>query len=125
VRPRQLNSRADRPGAGALITVDGIATHLRCSPGPDSAIIYNALAFTSPALDPAVEHTVTVSIDPDSTPTEGQHALDLDRFVIVRPDPQDSQLTQISGKRSSRRSRRRPRRPAPAPLPSRPLRPRL
>ena len=84
---RQRPGSADGSGAGALISVDGAATHLRCSPGPDSTIVYNALAYTSPPLDPTVEHVVTVSIDPATTSAGVNNTLDLDRFIVVRRRP--------------------------------------
>lgn len=89
--------RIDRAGSRALITVDGSTTNVPCAPGDWNLISYNALAFTSVALDPAVEHTIVVQLDPASIaanpdgPSDETRAwltriavLDLDRFVVVR-----------------------------------------
>ena len=47
-----------------MITVDGATSNVPCAPGPYDQISYNALAFTSSALDPAIEHTIVVQLDP-------------------------------------------------------------
>jgi len=45
---------------------------------------YNALAYTSPALDPMLEHTIVVQLDPGTLAVNPYACLDLDRFEIVR-----------------------------------------
>ena len=68
----------------ALVTVDGATTNIACDPGPVQSVSYNVLAYTSPALDPAIAHTIVVQLDPGSLAANKYACLDLDRFEIVR-----------------------------------------
>lgn len=62
---------ADQSGANMLVTMDGTPTVVDCVPGAAALIVYNRVAFTSPALDPDVDHLITVQLDPATNTADG------------------------------------------------------
>ena len=77
----------DHSGITILVTVDSAASPVLCNPGK---AVYNALAYTSPPLDPTTQHTIVVQIEPttnapDSDSASRRAAISADARRLLRP----------------------------------------